>query len=298
MPKFLSLLVVLFTLFPSSSRAASPTEPIVLDLYIMGLCPFAQILEANLAPLLEDPALGSRVKTNLNFIVTEKKDGSLKSLHGKKELLEDQRQLLINHYHPDKLWTYLKCRARNPDYKVCAEKAGLNPAEIERAVKSGEGMKLLKENRKKAERKGVSSSPTVFLNGKRFPEKQKLPRRLCRFHTPPTRPCHNLEEMEWVWDDTPVVSSGSCQDKNGVEMTLSVVKPSQSLFDKTGFLVSQLTRTFPKLQPRFYTPDTWSGPVFSRLPVYLFDKRVAQSTKFFDFTKNLSARKDGYLLKA
>ena len=176
--RFLSFLfAVIFSFsFSQTLFAKSPKEELLkIDLYVMGQCPFGTELENTLAMAREE--IKRPIETHFYYIVNETPAGDFQSVHGPSEVEEDMRQLVIQKYHPQQFWKYLKSRNsdyRKPDWKPHAYWAGLSPQEIEKKIQE-EGKTLLKENSQKARQMGIGISPTLFISGTLYQGNRSLP---------------------------------------------------------------------------------------------------------------------------
>ena len=158
--------------------------PVTIDMFVMSQCPFATAAEGTMKQLKDK--FGEGVAVNLYYVASGKEDRKAEmkgpekedanapefnSLHGKPEVEEDMRQLLIKKYYPEKFWEYLSSRNtgyQSPEWKKHALLAGIEPSKIEERITQGEGSDLLRENIKRARELQVQSSPTIYINDKPF----------------------------------------------------------------------------------------------------------------------------------
>jgi len=146
-----------------------------LDLFAMSYCPFALRAEKALDKIMAE--LGSKIDLQIYFIAQSKTEGSDKladsfaSLHGLPEVEEDLRQVLIQKYFPEKLFSYLRLRNENiktTDWRECAKKAGVDLKKLEELIASKSSLQLFRENLAKAQTMNIHASPTLFINNVRY----------------------------------------------------------------------------------------------------------------------------------
>jgi hypothetical protein len=134
----------------------------------------------NLLFELKDEMPAGVIELKLHFIAKEADDASDKSTmdsdqftshNGQREIDEDIRQILMQHYYPNKLRNYLLLRNASittTDWKECARIAGIDPGEIEMKIATGEGAALLKKDIHLVKSRGITRSPTLLINGEKF----------------------------------------------------------------------------------------------------------------------------------
>ncbi len=139
-----------------------------MDMYVMSQCPYGVQAENGMLEVVK--ALGDKMEYNIYYIANEGPALSFQSLHGQNEVDENIRQLCVLSKSKDKFFTYLECV--NKDYRnagtiweKCATDAGVDVTAVKACASSDEGKKLLSENGKKANEKGVGGSPTIEING-------------------------------------------------------------------------------------------------------------------------------------
>ena len=193
-------------------RWANRTDPVVLDLFVMSLCPYGMRAESLLLPLAEQ--LKNHLRLNLHFIAdlaaepgvlservssigspasnrqgceksTSSGDGPFLSLHGQNEIDESRRQLVLRSEARANFIPYVLCRSNQGpagDWAACAEALGIDGEALEQAANGPEGERLLRENIGMANQLGVNVSPTVHLDGTEYEgslEPMSLLRYLC-----------------------------------------------------------------------------------------------------------------------
>lgn len=151
----------------------NPSKPKV-ELWVMSYCPFGTQAESSILPVIQK--YKNRVDFQLHFIASETDHSQeeldigkiFRSMHGREEVLENIRQLLIEKYYPEKLFEYILCRAQNIEesWQRCAEKFEINVNHIQQLSENQEGITLLRENIKQETPFRISSSPTLLLDGR------------------------------------------------------------------------------------------------------------------------------------
>jgi len=86
------------------------------------------------------------------------------------------RHLLITQEYPEQLFDYLLCRGKklNKSWEDCAKKLGIDVEKINRLFNTPEAEQLFRENIKRAAELGIKASPTIFVDGQKFPTSQLL----------------------------------------------------------------------------------------------------------------------------
>lgn len=145
-----------------------PAKPATLDLFAMSKCPYgAKALIA--ADQLADH-FGDDLDLNIHFIGNVQGD-KLVSMKGQSEVDEDMRQICAADLYPKnhKYMDYLACRSldyNNPEWKPCAEKAGMDADRIQSCF-DGKGKDLLAKSFEYSDKLGMTASPTLLANNTR-----------------------------------------------------------------------------------------------------------------------------------
>lgn len=179
-------------------RRRQSAERVRLDLFTMSNCPFGLAAEHLIFRRLLPT--GAPVDVHVHFIAEDSQaspelvsnptiaahrydtgchsnafsgTGRFRSLHGEEEVQEDIRQVVVQRYWPERLGDYALRRAESRlanDWRADAQEVGLDPAAIQAVIDSGEGERLMAENIATAQRLGIRSSPTLFINGEMMTE--------------------------------------------------------------------------------------------------------------------------------
>lgn len=150
--------------------ACRPAKEKLLQVFVMSQCPFG-IKAENATKEVLDAFKQDGIDFQIHFIADQNPDGSFRSLHGQSEVEENLRQVCVTKYYKKnfKFMDYIWCRNQNirePNWKDCAKKAGLNVAKIEKCATGDEGKKLLAEDLKIAKALGIGASPTWLANNR------------------------------------------------------------------------------------------------------------------------------------
>jgi len=139
-----------------------------LQLFVMADCPYGKKAVEALKPIIDN--FGDDLDYEIHYIATEMPDGSIRSLHGEYEAVEDETQLCVNKYSPKEFFNYTLCRSlegiRGNDWLRCAEDTGVDVDAVQLCLSSKEGEELLKADLTIAEAISVSGSPTWLINNK------------------------------------------------------------------------------------------------------------------------------------
>jgi glutaredoxin len=157
------------------------TDKPTVELYVMGFCPYGVQAEATMKPVFD--LLGGKSDIKVRYIVSLEGNDlkNVQSLHGPLEGMEDARQLCVaKNYNQKTLWKYItaindKCysiyRNGEDEYNKCwkdaAAKSGVDAKKIESCLAS-KGASYIKEESAQSEKNGVSGSPTIIINGKKY----------------------------------------------------------------------------------------------------------------------------------
>lgn len=154
------------------------TDKPEVQLFVMSFCPYGMQAENAMRNVVN--LLGNKADIKVHFIasVSGTAPYTFQSLHGDQEVQEDLRQVCImKNYDQKTYWNYLmninaNCSSKYKDsvaYDACwkdaATKAGIDTSKVDTCSKGTEGQNLLKADADLATANGVSSSPTLIING-------------------------------------------------------------------------------------------------------------------------------------
>lgn len=143
------------------------TDKPVVDLYVMGFCPYGNQAEDTMLPVYN--LLKSKIDFNVHYIVSVS-GSTVSSLHGAAEVTEDEREACVkNIYGADKWFnfaTYVNdnCGSDGSCWEAAATKNSLSTSSISSCV-TQTGLNLMKAEEIASNDAGASGSPTLILNG-------------------------------------------------------------------------------------------------------------------------------------
>ena len=173
----LVVIAVIATLVANNKKNEKVATPdsgnkVTLDLNVMSQCPFGIEAENELKGVFEQ--IGPVVNFNLNYIANVDEKGNFSSLHGNNEVEGDKVQLCAKKYNPSKYFDMILCQNENPsgipdNWEYCAKRAGISEIDqIKNCYTGDESKTLLKENIAALKGKGITSSPTYFIDGRKY----------------------------------------------------------------------------------------------------------------------------------
>lgn len=144
-----------------------------VDLFVMGFCPFARRLEAQMSADLAKLAPAQAPEIAVHYLLYWDDEGPIRrvgSTHGEKERVEDAAQILIRDEHPAAFWRYLTLRSKaEVPWQMLALKSGLSWQDvggIQRRIDSELDELLTREHEwNLANYAHIDGSPTVFWQG-------------------------------------------------------------------------------------------------------------------------------------
>lgn len=321
-------------------------EKIQLELFVMSQCPYAVEAEREIIAALN--TIKNKAELKLYFIAHDAKEanewiaqvmesmeeehqsekGSCRgmpeidpeakfySLHGQKEVEEDMRQLIVMKYYPNKLLDYLLYRAENYDsdsWEEAAILAWIDVDHITRIIESDEGEHLFKKNINRAKDLKVDSSPTLFINGKRFSAKimkNNILRMICR----KSLPCEQCSNVPVCGNDddcrggskvgiclNPDTMQARCQFRLPQKINLTVIGNDQQN-DEVAVHKKWAKKLFPELIIEELSFASKKGKeVIERyniniLPTYIYSKDIEKALRFIRIKDALIKMEDAYIL--
>ena len=146
------------------AAAAAKGAP-ALELFVMSQCPYGvQVVDAAVEAKKQ---LGSAMDLQIKYI-GDGAAGSLTSMHGPSEVKGDLAQVCALEQAPDRALGFIACQGKDmksvaENWRGCAEKAGIDPAPLQKCMDGEQGQKLLAASFAEAKKRGASGSPTMFL---------------------------------------------------------------------------------------------------------------------------------------
>lgn len=323
-----------------------PETRLTLDLFVMSYCPYGIAALNTLIPLIRK--WGDKIELNLYFIAhrrTEKKeikpvtsdlpplsqkcetngavlDGTdaYVSLHGLPEVLEDFRQIIIAYRFKNRLWNYLSERNKDieGDWKKAAKQARFSDSEIAKIEEESDSRladSLLEVSIEASEKRSVSGSPTLFINGREYTEAVSaypVERHFCQ-EAPKSGPCQSFPACGFDFDCTkpgmegtclnPMKKNARCEFKPAAKFTVSVINDEACPTCHTGNIIVEVLRRFPGAEFKFIPLDSDSGRLLQKrysletYPAFIFDSTALKSEKFKAIQHTFNRIHDRFVLK-
>ncbi len=232
-------------------------DKIRVELFVMSQCPFGVAAEKTLLPLVRK--YGDKIDFSLHFIAQDeemqkeieksgepvttggggcsgspdKGVGPFFSLHGQPEVDEDLRQVAIARHYPKEYFNYLLCRADNfkdnEGWKKCAADTGIDAKRLADLMKAPETAEAFTASFQKAWGLGIGSSPTVLVNGKRYPgrvETMAINRYLCGIN-PGLQDCSKVPVCGNDDDCFVAGKEGVCLEPNTAKARCETAEPAK-----------------------------------------------------------------------
>ncbi len=179
------LALIPFALAASSCSPEAKSPDLTVEVYAMSKCAFSAKALTALIPVVK--AFGGRATLQLDYVARH--DGTrTTSPYGDDDLSGDRYQLCARDQGTTDSWlTFLSCQ--NADWEhvptnvpVCAERAALDAGLLRECANGERGKELLRASLQRSERRNVSGTPTIFINGKGYQRgrtQDALARSLC-----------------------------------------------------------------------------------------------------------------------
>lgn len=139
-----------------------------VSLYVMSFCPFGNKAEDTLKPVYE--LLRDKANFNFHYIVNVDENNTVQSLHGPKEVAENEREAcVLKNYGKDKWMNFVayvnsNCGSDGACWEAGAKNLGISTANISSCVQT-EGVALMKTEQQVSDAANASGSPTLTVNG-------------------------------------------------------------------------------------------------------------------------------------
>lgn len=246
-------------------------------------------------------------------------DGRFKSLHGKSEVNEDIRQVIMAKYYPTKYLDYLLLRSENylsNNWEECAIKAWMDCDFITKIAKNEEGKMLFQHNIKKANELKIDKSPTLFINGKRYfgqITKNGFSRMICK-EGPLNEFCKSIpvcgKESDCQAEGkvgicvNPETQQAECKFTNPKDFKLTVIRPRDCNICSPDNLVETLKDLYPGVKINELEEDSPEATeLISKLnikvlPAFYFEKDIIQTVRYTRIKDKLLEKEDGFLLES
>jgi len=222
---------------PEKNPGAVPVE-----LYVMSQCPYGVEALKAIKPAIDK--LGADVDVALEYIGQEDGSGNLTSMHGPAEVKGNIAQLCALQHAPAKAFDLIACQNENmrqvdTNWETCASKIGVPVQPLKACIEGAEGKKLLSASFKRAEKKGATGSPTIYIGGKPY-EGRRSPdaflRAICSAHEGPApKACAELPPLATV--HVTILTDKRCADCDASRLAQAVgsriAKPDVKILDYT-----------------------------------------------------------------
>ena len=184
-------------LFPSGApmpdEVSGPTAESVSDipkkdisqalLFVMSFCPYGNQAEEIMDPVAE--LLKDKADIQIHYVIYSNyqggsqqycldKDAKYCSMHGIQELNQDVRELCVQKYQKDKIWSFIEainsgCNSQNVDscWQGVAQSTGIDISKIKNCQKN-EALTLLEQEVQLNQKYGISGSPQLVINDKEY----------------------------------------------------------------------------------------------------------------------------------
>ncbi len=149
------------------SSEKSLGEKVNLDLFVMSYCTYGLKAEIALIPYVKQHL--EDINLNIYYIAEETASGKFESLHGKAEIEENIRQLIVKRLYPNQYLDYLLLRAESFNTSNWEEIATSLDFDIEQIKLQYSNPEIESEFRKNiniSHQKDISASPSLLLNNK------------------------------------------------------------------------------------------------------------------------------------
>ena len=225
-------------MMPPEPQALPKADKPKLELFVMSYCPYGNQAEELLMPVID--LLGDKIDAQLHYIIYDNyatgypdycldKDMTYCSMHGVAEVEQDIRELCVQKYQPEKLWSFVieinnQTTPENVEQKWenIANSIGIDAAQI-KTCEQNEAVALLQnevnltnkpypvqdpQSHQGQEEERINGSPTMVINGMIYDGSRgsnDYKDAICSaFNNPPAECDQDLAE-----DNT--ASSGSCK---------------------------------------------------------------------------------------
>ena len=156
----------------TSVAADGPKNPgaVPVELYIMSQCPYGVEAINGIKPVIEK--FGPDVDLKVDYIGQEE-GGNLTAMHGESEVKGNIAQLCAFKHIPAKAMAFIACQNENwrevdTNWDSCGKKVEADMEVLKTCIEGSEGKSLLSASYKRAQAKGASGSPTIYVGGQQY----------------------------------------------------------------------------------------------------------------------------------
>lgn len=288
-----------------NTTTSNTSEKVKVDFYVMSQCPYGTQVEDAIAPVLNK--IGQNVDFNLNFIASDKGDGTFQSLHGQNEVLGNIVQLCAIKYEPTKYMDMIVCQNKNANlipsnWETCAKTAGFTQTDkVKTCYEGQEGKTLHSESIKKSEAVNAQGSPTIYIAGNAYGGargENDFLRAICASYKA-EKPSACLEIPECVSNadcvaqvgkegkcENPGDKTAKCVYSDPVKFTVTVINDKRCAECDTAYILQVTNQLFAGAQIvnlDYSSPDAKAMMQkygITLLPAYVFDGVVDQTNSW------------------
>jgi|APSaa5957512622_1039677.scaffolds.fasta_scaffold28492_2 hypothetical protein len=324
-----------------------------LDLFVMSLCPYGMEAERALLPLAA--RFADQLELELHYIADEAAadstgaahpspapaiektresarrpgcanrntapgDGPFRSLHGREEIDESRRQLLLKADYPDRHLPYILCRSRQGaggDWQRCARAVGLDPDSLQTLAMSRRGERLFRDNIRLANDLQIDLSPTLLIDGEEFTGDLygfSLTRSICR-RLPDDARCREIpvcgadadcqaDPGQLALCEHPDSPQARCVRYEPVPFTLTVLNSATCPACSTDSFLRTTLELFPGARVQNHILESPQGAGLAQkygirvFPAYIFSAKFATSPRFPRVRSMVAPVDSSYLVQA
>jgi len=245
-------------------------------------------------------------------------NAKFQSLHGKSEVEEDIRQVVVERLYPESYFSYILDRNRNihGDWRVAAVKFGLDPRAIQKAMDNGKGDLWFRENIAHANDLGISASPTLRINdgGYSLPldavpvqfslcQAMDNPSELCKSAPICSQDAHCQKKGMNGFCKNPDHPKASCEFEKPVPVKLTLIQDPGCTLCESGRFLQTLHRLFKDLSVTTLNKQDPKARALAaklktdRYPLYIFeDDSFRKSPNARHLQKYLAFFSDTYFI--
>jgi hypothetical protein len=318
-------------------------ETKLIELFVMTHCPYGTEAEATLFPIIQKwdslvdfklyhiahirnkahkksqgsslPPSGKCESSSENI-----QDGTDRfvSLHGLPEVLEGIRQTVIQYRAKEYLIRYIIKRNHNlnDDWRNAAHSAGMNSSlieEISALADSKVGDSLFFLNISEAEKRFVGGSPTLFINGREWPElidRYSIEKLFCNTNSPLCKDfpiCGSDADCQKKGSEGKCInerkSNAKCTYTSATRFTLTILNDDTCSLCHTGNILREIIRRFPGATFNNIDINSSSGNKWIKkykptaYPSFFFENAAEKSSKFSEIRHTFIKTSDQFLLK-
>ena len=287
----------------------------VLDLYIMAQCPYGIPILKDLIHLSDNFWF---IDLSIWFIGDVNPDGTLHSLNGSDEIFEEKMWLAIQHVYPD-MWPHFLYLLvlHGADINQAINELGLDTARLHLWIHE-KGNDKLAFHYRRSQRLNVNASPTIFLNNQMLSTDisyLKFANKFCIDIKNMKKPlvCDSVPECFEDIDCVKKGMHGICRSSSGnetdnrcifnkaVEFDFLVILPDTMFIHPEYYAINTTKDLFPGVNIRtILMSDSYGKKIIAginpvSLPLYLFEKKVEQTTNYFKIKSGIQNTGQWYM---